>query len=219
MITSRKIRGGGLWTGIKRFNLTHFQFNNQPFIPTHKFYPTNNIFHPIVIGWNFIMILFEILFDQLILRVAGRKWAWHCQRKSVQRPGFFVQSQHLPAKRKRFQQFGPEKCAFRGSVPSYKNLFYEKKTRNSLYELWGFYRPPTPTVGALLVRLCVFSKGWLLMKSRVKSLIGRGRRTTKSKKNITRIDYSEKMFVYAQGQNHFGLMQCDDYNVRAFLKI
>ena len=56
------------------------------------------------------------------------------------------------------------------------------------------------------------------MISRVKNLTGRGRRTTKSKKSITRIDYSEKMFVYAQGQNHFGLMQFDDCNVRAFLK-
>ena len=50
MIKSRKIRGGGLWTGIKRFNLTHFQFNNQPFIPTHKFFMTKNTFHPNVIG-------------------------------------------------------------------------------------------------------------------------------------------------------------------------
>ena len=55
MIKSRQIRGGGLWTGIKRFNSTHFQSNNQPFIPTHKFFITKNIFHPIVIGWDFIL--------------------------------------------------------------------------------------------------------------------------------------------------------------------
>ena len=53
MINSKQIRGRGVWTGIKRFNLTHFQFNNQPFIPTHKLFETKNIFHPIVIGWNF----------------------------------------------------------------------------------------------------------------------------------------------------------------------
>jgi len=54
MIKSQEIRGGGVWTGIKRFNFTHFQFNNQPFIPTHNLFETKNIFHPIVIGWNFI---------------------------------------------------------------------------------------------------------------------------------------------------------------------
>ena len=51
MIKSQEIRGGGVWTGIKRFNFTHFQFNNQPFIPTHKLFEIKNIFHPIVIGW------------------------------------------------------------------------------------------------------------------------------------------------------------------------
>ena len=53
IIKSQEIRGGGVWTGIKRFNLTHFQFNNQPFIPKHKLFETKNIFHPIAIGWNF----------------------------------------------------------------------------------------------------------------------------------------------------------------------
>ena len=53
MIKTQQIRAGGVWTGIKRFNLTHFQFNNQPFIPTHKLFETKNIFHPIVIGWKF----------------------------------------------------------------------------------------------------------------------------------------------------------------------
>ena len=50
MIKSRQIRGGGLWTGIKRFNLTHFYFNNQRFIPKNNLFATKNIFHPIVIG-------------------------------------------------------------------------------------------------------------------------------------------------------------------------
>ena len=40
----------GIWTGIERFNLTHFQFNNQPFIPKNYLFATKNIFHPIVTG-------------------------------------------------------------------------------------------------------------------------------------------------------------------------
>ena len=50
IIKSKKIRGGGIWIDIKRFNLTHFQFNNQPFIPTHSLFETKNIFYPIVTG-------------------------------------------------------------------------------------------------------------------------------------------------------------------------
>ena len=42
--------GYGIWTGIERFNLTHFQFNNQIFIPTNNIFAFDNIFHPIVIG-------------------------------------------------------------------------------------------------------------------------------------------------------------------------
>ena len=40
----------GIWTGIERFNLTHFQFSNQPFIPTNNLFATDNIFFPIVTG-------------------------------------------------------------------------------------------------------------------------------------------------------------------------